>query len=170
MAGVIASCRACMPEVVGRYHGMIARHMGEGVFAYICYSHAQRTTPSSRCAPRSLVRRCESPAGSRRRVARRHCDRHRHRGGARADRHWRRAESRGAPASAGGAGGGVDLPAHPPAGGSALLLPRPRRGRAARPGGAGLRLAGAGAARIGELRLTHFPAALIRLPMRHPRA
>jgi class 3 adenylate cyclase len=41
MAGVIASYRACMAEVVGRYHGMIARHMGEGVFAYICYSRAQ---------------------------------------------------------------------------------------------------------------------------------
>ena len=41
MGGVIASCRACMAEVVGRYHGMIARHMGEGVFAYICYSRAQ---------------------------------------------------------------------------------------------------------------------------------
>jgi class 3 adenylate cyclase len=41
MGGVIASYRACMAEVVGRYHGMIARHMGEGVFAYICYSRAQ---------------------------------------------------------------------------------------------------------------------------------
>jgi len=30
-----------MCEVVGRYHGMIARYMGEGVFAYICYSRAQ---------------------------------------------------------------------------------------------------------------------------------
>ena len=38
---VNASHRACMCEVVGRYHGMIARHMGEGVFAYICYSRAQ---------------------------------------------------------------------------------------------------------------------------------
>jgi class 3 adenylate cyclase len=41
MERVIASYRACMAEVVGRYHGMIARHMGEGVFAYICYSRAQ---------------------------------------------------------------------------------------------------------------------------------
>jgi class 3 adenylate cyclase len=41
MGGMIASYRACMAEVVGRYHGMIARHMGEGVFAYICYSRAQ---------------------------------------------------------------------------------------------------------------------------------
>jgi class 3 adenylate cyclase len=41
MGRVIASYRACMAEVVGRYHGMIARHMGEGVFAYICYSRAQ---------------------------------------------------------------------------------------------------------------------------------
>jgi len=41
LSGVIASYRACMAEVVGRYHSMIARHMGEGVFAYICYSRAQ---------------------------------------------------------------------------------------------------------------------------------
>ena len=85
MAGVIASCRACMPEVVGRYHGMIARHMGEGVFAYICYSHAQEDdAEQSVRAALALVDAGESPAGSRRRVAgsRRHCDRHRHRGGA----------------------------------------------------------------------------------------
>ena len=31
---VNASYRACMCEVVGRYHGMIARYMGEGVLAY----------------------------------------------------------------------------------------------------------------------------------------
>jgi class 3 adenylate cyclase len=42
MERVIASYRACMCEVVGRYHGMIARYMGEGVFAYICYSRAQQ--------------------------------------------------------------------------------------------------------------------------------
>jgi class 3 adenylate cyclase len=41
MERMIASYRACMCEVVGRYHGMIARHLGEGVFAYICYSRAQ---------------------------------------------------------------------------------------------------------------------------------
>jgi class 3 adenylate cyclase len=41
MERVIASYRACMVEVIGRYHGMIARHMGEGVFAYICYSRTQ---------------------------------------------------------------------------------------------------------------------------------
>jgi class 3 adenylate cyclase len=41
MERVIASYRACMCEVVGRCHGMIARYMGEGVFAYICYSRAQ---------------------------------------------------------------------------------------------------------------------------------
>src|SRR5262245_38345564 len=34
MGKVIASYRACMAEVVGRYHGMIARYMGEGVLVY----------------------------------------------------------------------------------------------------------------------------------------
>ena len=64
-----------MPEVVG-YHGMIARHMGEGVFAYICYSHAQEDDEQSVRAALALVDAGESPAGSRRRVAgsRRHCD------------------------------------------------------------------------------------------------
>jgi class 3 adenylate cyclase len=36
-----ASYRACIDEVFGRYHGMIALYMGEGVLAYFCHSGAQ---------------------------------------------------------------------------------------------------------------------------------
>jgi class 3 adenylate cyclase len=36
-----ASYRACIDEAVGRYHGMIALYMGEGVLAYSCYSRMQ---------------------------------------------------------------------------------------------------------------------------------
>ena len=41
MWGVIASYHACVGEVVGRHHGMIARHMDEGVLAYFGYPRAQ---------------------------------------------------------------------------------------------------------------------------------
>jgi class 3 adenylate cyclase len=40
MERVTASYRARMCEVIRGYHGMIARYMGDGVFAYICYSRA----------------------------------------------------------------------------------------------------------------------------------
>jgi class 3 adenylate cyclase len=36
-----ASYRACIDEVFGRYHGMIALYMGEGVLAYLCHSGTQ---------------------------------------------------------------------------------------------------------------------------------
>jgi class 3 adenylate cyclase/tetratricopeptide (TPR) repeat protein len=38
---VIASYHACIGEVIGRYHGMIARYMGDGVLAYFGYPRAQ---------------------------------------------------------------------------------------------------------------------------------
>jgi class 3 adenylate cyclase/tetratricopeptide (TPR) repeat protein len=38
---VIASYHACMGEVIGRYEGMIARYMGDGVLAYFGYPRAQ---------------------------------------------------------------------------------------------------------------------------------
>jgi class 3 adenylate cyclase/predicted ATPase len=41
MWGVIASYHACIGEVVGRYHGMIARYMDEGVLAYFGYPRAE---------------------------------------------------------------------------------------------------------------------------------
>ena len=41
MWGVIASYHACISEVVGRHHGMIARYMDEGVLAYFGYPRAQ---------------------------------------------------------------------------------------------------------------------------------
>src|SRR5262245_21058727 len=78
----------------------------------------------------------------------------------RADRHRRRAEPRGAPASARGAGRGVDLPADASAGGRALRRPRPRPRRAERPGGVGIGFAGAGAARRREPRLA--PSGVVR--------
>ncbi len=41
MWGVIASYHACIAEVVGRHHGMIARYMDDGVLAYFGYPRAQ---------------------------------------------------------------------------------------------------------------------------------
>jgi class 3 adenylate cyclase/predicted ATPase len=41
MWGVIASYHACVGEVLGRYHGMIARYMDDGVLAYFGYPRAQ---------------------------------------------------------------------------------------------------------------------------------
>jgi len=41
MWDVIASYHACISEVVGRHHGMIARYMDEGVLAYFGYPRAQ---------------------------------------------------------------------------------------------------------------------------------
>jgi predicted ATPase/class 3 adenylate cyclase len=41
MWGVIASYHACIGEVVGRHHGMIARYMDEGMLAYFGYPRAQ---------------------------------------------------------------------------------------------------------------------------------
>jgi predicted ATPase/class 3 adenylate cyclase len=41
MRQVMASYHACIGEIVGRYHGMIARHMGDGVLAYFGYPRAQ---------------------------------------------------------------------------------------------------------------------------------
>jgi predicted ATPase/class 3 adenylate cyclase len=41
MRQVIASYHACIDEVIGRYHGMIARYMGDGVLAYFGYRRAQ---------------------------------------------------------------------------------------------------------------------------------
>jgi class 3 adenylate cyclase/predicted ATPase len=41
MWDVIASYHACINEVVGRHHGMIARYMDEGVLAYFGYPRAQ---------------------------------------------------------------------------------------------------------------------------------
>ena len=38
---VIASYHACIAEVIGRYQGMIARYMGDGVLAYFGYPRAQ---------------------------------------------------------------------------------------------------------------------------------
>jgi predicted ATPase/class 3 adenylate cyclase len=38
---VIASYHACIGEVIGRYQGMIARYMGDGVLAYFGYPRAQ---------------------------------------------------------------------------------------------------------------------------------
>ena len=38
---VIASYQACIGEVIGRYQGMIARYMGDGVLAYFGYPRAQ---------------------------------------------------------------------------------------------------------------------------------
>jgi class 3 adenylate cyclase len=41
MWGVIASYHACIGEVIGRYQGMIARYMDDGVLAYFGYPRAQ---------------------------------------------------------------------------------------------------------------------------------
>ena len=41
MWGVVASYHACVGEVIGRYHGMIARYMDDGVLAYFGYPRAQ---------------------------------------------------------------------------------------------------------------------------------
>ena len=41
MWGVIAAYHACIGEVIGRYQGMIARYMGDGVLAYFGYPRAQ---------------------------------------------------------------------------------------------------------------------------------
>src|SRR5262249_45807002 len=41
MWGVIASYHTCVGEVIGRYHGMIARYMDDGVLAYFGYPRAQ---------------------------------------------------------------------------------------------------------------------------------
>jgi class 3 adenylate cyclase/tetratricopeptide (TPR) repeat protein len=41
MWGVIASYHACVGEIIGRYHGMIARYMDDGVLAYFGYPRAQ---------------------------------------------------------------------------------------------------------------------------------
>ena len=41
MRQVIASYHACLSEVIGRYQGMIARYMGDGVLAYFGYPRAQ---------------------------------------------------------------------------------------------------------------------------------
>src|SRR5262249_10574482 len=41
MWGAIASYHACVGEVIGRYHGMIARYMDDGVLAYFGYPRAQ---------------------------------------------------------------------------------------------------------------------------------
>src|SRR6478736_1928120 len=38
---VIASYHACVGEVIGRFQGMIARYMGDGVLAYFGYPRAQ---------------------------------------------------------------------------------------------------------------------------------
>jgi class 3 adenylate cyclase/tetratricopeptide (TPR) repeat protein len=38
---VIAAYHACIAEVIGRYQGMIARYMGDGVLAYFGYPRAQ---------------------------------------------------------------------------------------------------------------------------------
>ena len=38
---VIASYQACIGEVIGRFQGMIARYMGDGVLAYFGYPRAQ---------------------------------------------------------------------------------------------------------------------------------
>ena len=38
---VTASYQACIGEVIGRYQGMIARYMGDGVLAYFGYPRAQ---------------------------------------------------------------------------------------------------------------------------------
>src|SRR5262249_54240918 len=38
---VIAPYRACIGEVIGRYQGMIARYMGDGVLAYFGYPRTQ---------------------------------------------------------------------------------------------------------------------------------
>src|SRR5262245_51140708 len=38
---VIAAYHACIGEVIGRYQGMIARYMGDGVLAYFGYPRAQ---------------------------------------------------------------------------------------------------------------------------------
>jgi class 3 adenylate cyclase/tetratricopeptide (TPR) repeat protein len=41
MWGVIASYHTCVGEVIGRYHGMVARYMDDGVLAYFGYPRAQ---------------------------------------------------------------------------------------------------------------------------------
>jgi class 3 adenylate cyclase/tetratricopeptide (TPR) repeat protein len=41
MWGVIASHHACIGEVVGRHHGMVARYMGDVLLAYFGYPRAQ---------------------------------------------------------------------------------------------------------------------------------
>ena len=41
MRRVISSYHACIGEVIGRYEGMIARYMGDGVLAYFGYPRAQ---------------------------------------------------------------------------------------------------------------------------------
>jgi class 3 adenylate cyclase len=41
MGRVISSYHACIGEVIGRYEGMIARYMGDGVLAYFGYPRAQ---------------------------------------------------------------------------------------------------------------------------------
>jgi predicted ATPase/class 3 adenylate cyclase len=41
MQRVIASYQACIGEVIGRFQGMIARYMGDGVLAYFGYPRAQ---------------------------------------------------------------------------------------------------------------------------------
>ena len=41
MRQVIASYHACLGEVIGRYQGMIARYMGDGVLTYFGYPRAQ---------------------------------------------------------------------------------------------------------------------------------
>src|SRR5262245_64359901 len=41
MWGVIAAYHACIGDGIGRYQGMIARYMGDGVLAYFGYPRAQ---------------------------------------------------------------------------------------------------------------------------------
>jgi class 3 adenylate cyclase len=50
MWGVIASYHACIGEVIGRYQGMIARYMDDGVLAYFGYPRAQEDDACRRSA------------------------------------------------------------------------------------------------------------------------
>ena len=51
MWAVIASYQACIGEVIGRYQGMIARYMGDGVLAYFGYPRAQQWPADRREMP-----------------------------------------------------------------------------------------------------------------------
>ena len=159
MRAVIAAYHACIGDVIGRYQGIIARYMGDGVLAYFGYPQAHEDDAEQ--AVRAGLALVDAVANLtiRRRAAGSRRHRHGHggrrrlligEGAAGAGGRRRDAEPRRAPAGAGRAGDGVDLPEHAPAHRGTLRLPRSRPARAERLGGADTGLAGAGTERRGE--------------------
>ena len=77
---VIAAYQACIGEVVGRFQGMIARYMGDGVLAYFGYPRAQEDDAEQAVrAALALVEAVPNLRTACRRRAtgtRRRCDRH----------------------------------------------------------------------------------------------